>query len=489
MYIIQVASEMTPVAKVGGLADVVYGLTRELERQGHAVEVILPKYDCLKYNQIQDLQPVYNDLWVPWYGGAIHCTVFSGLVHHVKCLFIDPHSPDNFFHRGSCYGGNDEYFRWAFFARAALEFMLKTDRRPDVIHCHDWQTGLLPVMLFEIYANLGMGNQRVCYTIHNFKHQGQAPEAVLQAAGLGRSDYYYSPERLMDHKKPKDINFMKGGIVYSNYVNTVSPHHAWEARFSPFGFGLNSVLDHHHGKFGGILNGLDYEQWNPATDLALPGKYTADNYSEKQKNKDALRDRVWLRKENKPLFAYIGRLDEQKGLPLIKHAAHWATSNGAQFVLLGSGVEKKVNDEFYGLKKHFNDNPDCHIEVGFSEDLARLIYSGADYLVVPSNFEPCGLAQLIALRYGTPPIVRYTGGLADTVYDWDHDSRPRDERNGFVFHEGDIGGLESALHRANGLWYSPEYYKQLAIQGMKQDFSWKGSAGHYINVYEYIRHK
>lgn len=488
MYIIQVASEMTPVAKVGGLADVVYGLTRELERQGHAVEVILPKYDCLKYNQILDLQPVYNDLWVPWYGGAIHCTVFSGMVHHVKCLFIDPHSGDNFFNRGTFYGGGQEYYRWAFFARAALEFMLKTNRRPDVIHCHDWQTGLLPVMLYEIYAHIGMGNQRVAYTIHNFKHQGPGPADVLHACGLGRPDYFYSPDRLMDHVKPKDINFMKGGVVYSNYVNTVSPHHAWEARFSPFGFGLNSTLDHHQGKFGGILNGLDYEQWNPATDWALPAKYNAGNFSEKARNKEALRDRFWLSKDNKPLFAYVGRLDDQKGLHLIKHAIYWAISNNAQFVLLGTGLPH-VNNDFGALKRQLNDNPNCHVELGFSEDLARLIYAGADYMVVPSVFEPCGLTQLIALRYGTPPIVRYTGGLADTVFDWDFDQRPREERNGFVFHQDDVPALESALSRANGLFYSPEYYKQLATQGMNQDYGWSSSAKHYINAYEYIRCK
>ena len=489
MYIIQVASEMTPVAKVGGLADVVYGLTRELERQGHAVEVILPKYDCMKYDQVLNLQPIYNDLWVPWFGGSIHCTVFSGLVHHVKCLFIDPHGDHHFFNRGNFYGGGEEYYRWAFFCRAALEFMLKTNRRPEVIHCHDWQTGLLSVMLYEIYAHLGMGNQRVCYTVHNFKHQGHGPADVLNAAGLGRHDYFYSPQRLRDHSKPKDINFMKGGIVYSNYCCTVSPHHAWEAQNTGFGFGLNSVLHQHHGKFGGILNGLDYEQWNPGTDWALPAKYTVDNFQDKFKNKKALRERFMLRDDFKPLFGYVGRLDDQKGLHLIKHALYWALRNNAQFALLGTG-QPNVNGEFGSLKRQLNDNPDCHLEIGYDEGLAHLMYAGLDYLVVPSVFEPCGLAQMIALRYGTPPIVRYTGGLADTVFDWDHDGRPREERNGFVFQHDNAAALESALTRANGLFYSPDnYYRQLAIQGMKCDFSWREPAKHYVNVYEHIRHK
>jgi starch synthase len=490
MYIVQVASEMAPVAKVGGLADVVYGLTRELERQGHAVEVILPKYDCMRYDQIHDLHSIYDDLWVPWYGGAVHCTVLSGLVHGVKCLFIDAHGNDLFFNRGNFYGQNDEYYRWAFFSKAALEFMLKTNRRPDVIHCHDWQTGLLPVMLFEIYQHHGMWAQRVCYTIHNFKHQGPAPADVLHATGLGRLEYFYSHERLQDHIKPKDINFMKGGIVYSNFVNTVSPHHAWEARHTPVGFGLGPTLDAHQSKFGGILNGLDYDQWNPMSDLALPVKYSLETWDQKWKNKEALRERLWMRKENKPLFAYVGRLDDQKGLHLIRHAIYWALGNNAQFVLLGSGVEQGVNNQFWQIKHQLNDNPNCHIEIGFNDHLARQIYAGADYLVVPSNYEPCGLTQLIALRYGTIPVVRYTGGLADTVFDWDFDpKKPREERNGFVFHQGDAPALESALSRANGLYYSHDYYRQLALQGMKKDLSWREAARHYAAVYEFIRHK
>ncbi|MFM8330397.1 MAG: glycogen/starch synthase, partial [Candidatus Methylumidiphilus sp.] len=172
MYIVQIAPELAPVAKVGGLADVVFGLSNELEIRGNSVEIILPKYDCLRYDHIWGLCETYKDLWVPWYGGAIHCTVFFGFVHGRKCFFIEPHSQDNFFNRGSVYGFKDDVLRFAFFTRAAMEFLWKSGKHPDIIHCHDWQTALAPVFLYEIYQHMGMTHPRVCFTIHNFKHQG-----------------------------------------------------------------------------------------------------------------------------------------------------------------------------------------------------------------------------------------------------------------------------------------------------------------------------
>lgn len=196
MYIVQIASECAPVAKVGGLGDVVYGLSRELSLRGHCVEIILPKYDCLRYDHIWGMHEAYRDLWVPWFGGAIHCTVFYGWVHGQQCFFIEPHSGDNFFSRGFFYGALDDHMRFAFFSKAALEFLQKSNKRPDIIHCHDWQTGLVPVMLFEMYKWHGLWNQRVCYTIHNFKHQGIAGADVLWATGLNNEGYYFHYDRL-----------------------------------------------------------------------------------------------------------------------------------------------------------------------------------------------------------------------------------------------------------------------------------------------------
>jgi len=191
VFVVMVASECAPVAQAGGLGDVVFGLSRELELRGHAVEIILPKYDSMRYDRIAGLTVTCEDLWVPWYSGAIHCSVWFGFVEGRKCFFIEPHSQDRFFERGHLYGSADDVFRFAFLSKAALEFMLKTNKRPDVIHCHDWQTALVPVLLYEMYRDVGMGDQRVCYTIHTFGHQGIAGEAVLWATGLSRPHHFY----------------------------------------------------------------------------------------------------------------------------------------------------------------------------------------------------------------------------------------------------------------------------------------------------------
>lgn len=490
MYIIMVASECAPVSKVGGLADVVYGLSHELQIRGNEVEIILPKYDCMRYDHIWGLHLAYQDLWVPWGHGTIHCSVWFGFIHGCKCFFIEPHSADNFFNRGGYYGFLDDAMRFAFFSKAALEFMLKNNKHPDVIHCHDWQTGLVPVLLYENYQHQGMHHPRVCYTIHNFRYQGITGGDILQATMLGRPEYYFHHDRLGDHTHSTALNFMKGGIVYSNFVTTVSPKHAWEARHTDQGEGLNGTLDIHQNKFGGILNGLDYELWNPQIDPLIPSHYSTDDIDNKYGNKEALRERLLLRKDYKPIIAYVGRLDVQKGVHLIRHGLFYSIQRGAQFVLLGSSPEAGLNEEFWRLKRELNENEDCHLEIGFNEELAHLIYAGADMILMPSMYEPCGLAQLIGLRYGTVPIVRAVGGLADTIFDRDYSNKPITARNGYVFDSADYQGVESALQRAIGLWFDyPEQFRKLILQGMLYNYSWHRPGQHYLNVYDLIRNK
>lgn len=490
MYIIQIASECAPVAKVGGLGDVVFGLARELEIRGNSVEIILPKYDCLRYDQIYGLQVAYQDLWVPWYGGAIHCTVFFGFVHGRKCYFIDPHGNHNFFNRHAFYGQIDDDQRFAFFSRAALEFMLKSGKHPDIIHCHDWQTALVPVLLYEIYQHVGMTHPRVCFTLHNMQHQGVTREHILRATGLNRHAYFFHQDRLQDNFNHSAINLMKGGIVYSNFITTVSPRYLGEILHSSQNYGLGHTLHTHRGKLGGILNGLDYEVWNPETDSKIPQQFGIETLDKKFANKAALRNRFLLQDVLKPIVCYVGRLDHQKGLPLVVHAIHYCLNNGCQFVLLGTAADGRITNQFHGLKRHYNDNPDCHIEIGFNEDLSRLIYAGSEMIIVPSLFEPCGLTQMIGFKYGTVPIVRATGGLADTVFDADFAPKPYGERNGYTFNDFNNAGIESALHRAIGLWYSfPKHFRELAENGMRCDYSWNHPGQDYLNVYELIRDK
>ncbi len=490
MFIIQIASECAPVAKVGGLADVVFGLSRELEIRGNAVEIILPKYDVARYDTIYALQEVWRDLAVPWGGGAVHCTVHFGFVHGRKCFFIDPHSREHFFNRRAFYGHHDDDLRFAFFCKAALEFMLKSNKRPEIIHCHDWQTGLVPVLLYELYAAAGLGHCRVCYTLHNLKHQGVTGPHVLHASGLGRPEYFLHPDRLGDPFRPGAVNLMKGGIVYSNFVTTVSPTYAHEIRHTDQNFGLGHTLYIHQNKFGGVLNGVDYDVWNPETDRHLPARYSAAEPANKYECKRALRRRLLLRDEFRPIVAFIGRLDPQKGLHLLRHALFRCIHGGAQFVLLGSSPDPAIQRDFERLKWEINDNPDSHLELRYDEDLAHLIYAGADLFLVPSQFEPCGLTQMIAMKYGTPPIVRATGGLADTVFDVDFDPRPFAERNGFVFHDFNPQGLDSALLRAIGLWHNdPGRFRELMLNAMRCDYSWNHPGRHYLAIYDYIRHK
>jgi len=487
MYIVMVASECAPAAKVGGLGDVVHGLSKELALRGNAVEVILPKYDCLRYDRIWGLSKVYSDLWAPFHNQWIHCDVYGGFMDGLRCYFVEPHSPHNFFNRGLFYGNADDGERFAFFTRAALEFMLKANKHPDIIHCHDWQTALTPVLLYEIYQGLGMTHPRVCFTLHNMGHQGLTGEHIIRQVGLNPAAVM-TPERLLDDHRRGTVNLMKGGIVYANFTTTVSPTYANEVRNSSLGMGLQRILGVHRQKFGGVINGIDYGVWNPEIDSHIARRYSVDGLANKYENKRALRERLWLRHEFRPIVAFVGRLDHQKGVHLIFDAIPYCLSHGCQFVLLGSSPHGHVHDAFSRLKHRYNDDPDCHLEIGYNEELSHLIYAGADMVLVPSEYEPCGLTQLIGLKYGAVPVVRNTGGLADTVFDANYAPRPYHERNGYVFNDYNWPGLESALHRAIGLWFCyPHYFRELMVNGMRCDYSWNRSGQDYLNIYQLIK--
>jgi starch synthase len=486
MYVVMIAPECAPAAKVGGLGDVVQGLSRELGVRGQTVEIILPKYDCMRYDQISGLSKYYSGLWVPYYDQWLHCDVYAGGVDGLRCFFIEPHSPHNFFNRRVFYGADDGE-RFAFFCRAALEFLLKSGRHPEIIHCHDWHTGLVPVLLYEMYQRLGMNRSRVCFTLHNLGHQGLQGEQILRQVGLNPRALM-TRERLLDDHRPGTVNLLKGGIVYSNFVTTVSPTYAREICGSSLGMGLQGVLKAHERKFGGVINGIDYATWNPEVDPLIAKRYSINTLSDKYANKQALRERLWLRHDFKPLVAFVGRLDHQKGVQLVFDAVPYCLERRCQFVLLGSSPHGHINQAFWRLKQRFNDHPDCHLEIGYNEELAHLIYAGADLILVPSEYEPCGLTQIIGLKYGTVPVVRATGGLADTVVDADYAHKPYHERDGYVFKDYNWPGLESALRRAIGLWYDyPQHFRELMVNGMRYDFSWNYPGQHYLNIYNYIR--
>jgi starch synthase len=487
MFITMVSPECAPVAKAGGLGDFVQGLAREVAIRGNAVEIILPKYDCLRFDRVWGMHKIYRDLWVPFHDRAIHCDVEYGEVDGLKCFFIDAHSEHGFFNRGKIYGDADDPERFAFFSRAVMEFLYKSGKRPDVIHCNDWQTGLVPVLLFELYAGLGMERSRVCYSLHNMGHQGWTGPQVLHMNGLD-AGRLITPERLQDPGSPGAVNLMKGGIVYANFVTTVSPRYAWEIQHTDQGMGLQGVLQAHDGKFGGVLNGIDYSTWNPEIDSHIATNYGVDSLPKKAANKVALRRRVGLTDVFKPLIAVVSRLDKQKGVELIRHGIYYALEQGCQFVLLGSAPDPGVDARFRAIKHEMDASPDCHLELGYDEELAHLMYAGSDMILIPSVYEPCGLTQMIAMKYGCVPIARRVGGLADTVFDANYSDRPFEERNGYLFDDLTYDGLESALGRAIGLWHRyPEYFRQLRLNGMRMDNSWNRPGQHYLDIYQHIR--
>jgi starch synthase len=487
MYIAMVSAECAPIAKAGGLGDVVHGLSRALIALGQEVDVFLPGYDSLRHDLISGRRRVYSDLCVPFYDQQIRCQVDAGEVDGVTCYFITAESSHRFFERGRIYGESDDAERFAFFCRAVLEFLLKSGRRPDVIHCHDWQTALVPVLLFELYEGSGLADVRVCYSLHNVGYQGIVNASVLRQVGLDPARLL-TEDRLQDPANPAAANLMKGGIVFSNFVNTVSPRYAWEIQNTDQGMGLQGVLQTHAGKFGGILNGIDDAVWNPATDPHIAEPFACDRIEGKTANQSRLRQRVGLAASTRPLVVIVSRLDYQKGVHLLRFGITHALAQGCQVALLGSALDPVVDAQFRGLQEDYAGSPDCRLVLAYDEELSHLMYAGADMILIPSIYEPCGLTQMIAMKYGAVPIARRVGGLADTVVDANYSDRPFEARNGYLFDDLTESAFANAIDRALHLWREhPDYFRQLQINGMRVDRSWREPARHYLDIYDYLR--
>lgn len=496
MHIVHIASELAPLAKVGGLADVLLGLSREQSWKGHDVDIIIPKYDCININEIRDLAVDYADLLSFYNGEWIHNTVWIGWVENLKVYFIEPHHPRHFFNRGCFYGCEDDIERYLYFSRAAMEFLFKRQIPADVIHVHDWQTAIIPTLYYEMYQALGYKRAKIIFTIHNIEYQGKCNSADLNKIGLN-GNALLSPEKLQDNESPALINLLKGGMIYSNFFTTVSPNYAKEIQTPIGGRGLDSTIRRYANKFAGILNGIDYSYWNPELDRYLPSHYSSREVPANRKDRNTLdqkayvkkilRERLSLSEDHKPIIGCITRLVPQKGIEQIKYTLQYALNHNAQFVLLGSGPIPSINEEFHALKAKYADHPDVHLALNHQEELAHMIYAGSDMFIVPSLFEPCGLTQMIALKYGSIPIVRKTGGLADTIFDVDHSGKPFEETNGYTFDLPKNTDLESALVRALACWFhDPDKWRKLVIHGMNIDFSWNHPADHYLEIYRQL---
>lgn len=487
MRVAMVSAECAPIAKAGGLGDVVHGLSRALIALGVDVEVFLPDYDSLREDRVEDRQVVIEALLVPFDEREIPCRIASGRVDGVRCFFIAPDSAEAYFRRGRIYGEVDDAERFAIFCRAVLQFMLYAGRVPDVLHCHDWHTALIPVLLYELYQPAGLLDVRVCLSLHNMGYQGIVEPSLLRRVGLDDARLM-TPDRLLDRHHSGAANLLQGGIVFSNFVNTVSPRYAWEVQHTQQGMGLQEVLIAHRDKFGGVLNGIDETVWNPQTDPLIPAPFGPERLPSKLLSRCALRERLGLADANKPIIVVVSRLEVQKGVHLLRFGIEYVLAHGCQFALLGTALDPQVDEQFSALQELTAGSPDCRLVLAYDEGLSHLMYAGADMILIPSLYEPCGLTQMIAMRYGAVPIVRRVGGLADTVFDAHYCDRPFEDVNGFVFDDLTEASFASALERAIGLWFEfPQYFRQLRLNGMRTDHSWHGPAHQYLDIYAHIR--
>ena len=482
MHIIHIAAELAPIAKVGGLGDVLLGLSRELAWKGHKVDIVIPFYACINRQDIQNLQVYLPELYSFYQDEWHQNRVWQGKVENLNVYFIECLDARKFFYRQQQYGYEDDIERFLYFSRAALEFLFKAHISPDIIHLHDWQTAAVSLLYVDMYQKMGYNRAKTIFTIHNIEYQGKCSYADLTKIGLQDIATKFH-NQTCDNAEPTICNLLKCAINFSAQITTVSPTYAKEVLDSDKGMGLQSTLQENRAKFCGVLNGIDYSYWNPEIDKYLTYNYST-NLESKKHNKEELKKQLHLStSKNLPLIGCITRLVPQKGLPLILHAIELAKKGLFQFVLLGSSPIQEVEKQFQSLKSSCQADPNIHLELKHEEKLAHQIFAGADLFIIPSIFEPCGLTQMISLKYGTIPIVRKTGGLSDTIFDVQNDHE-MPKPNGFVFNEPTCTDFESAITRAVEYWKEDKSrWNELVLNGMKIDFSWNEPASKYLTIY------
>ncbi|MCU7917487.1 MAG: glycogen synthase GlgA [Candidatus Thiodiazotropha sp. (ex Epidulcina cf. delphinae)] len=478
MKILFASSEVTPLIKTGGLADVAGSLPVALNHIDQDCRLIVPGYpDVL--NKADDLQPM-GQLKLPGESAPVNLLQGSCGPHQVPLYVVD--APHRFDRPGNPYlspeGLNwpDNAERFTLFCRAAASVALNRgglDWQPDVVHANDWQTGLIaPLLLNE------ENRPATLFTIHNLAYQGLFDHATFLRLGL--PGHLWSYRALEFHDQ---LSFIKGGIALSDRVNTVSPTYADEIKTAEFGYGLEGLLIHRESHFSGVLNGIDYHAWDPQGDHHIPAVFSLENFAAKRRNKLALQREYGLPEdEHIQLFGYIGRLVDQKGVDLILQALPGIMDSGSQVVMLGSG-DKDLEHALQKISNRYHSR--IGVVIGYNEGLSHRIEAGSDCFIMPSRFEPCGLNQMYSLRYGTVPIVRRTGGLADTVIDVNPSTLANGKATGFVFDNADGDSLWGAVeHAINFYRRSTTDWEILARTGMQQDFSWEASAQHYMELYQ-----
>ncbi len=481
LSVLMVAAEVHPLAKVGGLADVMGALPRALADAGHDVKVALPFYKKIKDSGVKTspLKGV-GEFDIPM--GEVTVPARAARTRlpdsRVEVLLIEN---DRFFGRDGIYssaatgeGFSDNAERFVFFSKAALRLAKLLEWKPDIVHCHDHQTGFIPAWLRDDpSAEAFFDGAGVVFTIHNLAYQGVFPRRIGYVAGF--NEHMMKPMGGVEFHG--GVSMMKAGIVYADTVTTVSPTYAREIQTPEFGHGLEGVLKSRAGDLVGILNGADYDVWDPSGDDLIPYKYSAKDLTGKRLCREHLVKRLGLKiADGVPLVGMISRLVDQKGFDLVAEAFDKLVDLDLGLVILGTG-EKKYHDL---LTAYAGRRPErVSVTIAFDEELAHQIEAGCDMFLMPSKYEPCGLNQMYSMRYGAVPVVRKTGGLADTVIDFDASA----DSTGFVFENYSADALYEAVRRARRVYADGNAWRDLVLRGMKRDFSWRRQAGEYVEAY------
>jgi starch synthase len=481
MKIAFVASEVFPFAKTGGLADVAGSLPKEIAKTGNEVKVFMPKYnfvDEYKYNIKYCWEIGEMPLRVNGVTRFMHVHQAKLPESNVEINFIDcPH----YFFRAQIYSNDhDEDERFILFSKGVIEVLQRLQWSPDIIHCNDWQTGLLPLFVKDNYGWDRMFDKTsFLFTIHNIGYQGIFSNKTLFAAEIR--------EELAIPGGPVEqignVNFMKAGILFSEIINTVSPTYAKEILLPEYGAGLESVLKTREKDLYGILNGVDYDTWDPANDKLIPFRYNADYLTGKTKNKKFLLEHFNLGfSENIPLIGIVSRLVSQKGFDLVEKVMNQLMELEVQWVILGSG-EDKFEQMFTKVSHNYRDK--VAVYIGYNNELSHLVEAAADIFLMPSMYEPCGLNQIYSLKYGTVPVVRKTGGLNDTVQDWnEYKTAGLETGTGFTFNDYNGDAMFSTLARAVEIFKDKPTWKKIRLNGMKKNYSWENAAKAYLDLYQ-----
>ena len=477
MKIVFVASEGVPFSKTGGLADVVGALPKALAAEGHEVSVLLPRYRMTKPGLPM---PHLTSLTIPLPSGLKFAAIQDGgEASGVHTYLVD--LPE-FFDRAQLYMENgqdypDNHLRFASFCLASLEFLKRLGDPPDVIHCHDWQSALVPIYLRNLYqTDKFFEHCPVMFTIHNLGYQGLFPPHILPEIGL--HPRLFTMEGLEFYGK---VNLLKGGIIFSNFVSTVSRKYAEEIQTTEYGCGLEGVLKSCSDRLQGILNGVDYEDWNPASDKLIAANYTAEDLKGKTVCKKALLEKMGAAKPmlERPVIGIVSRFAMQKGFDLIADVAEKLMAMDLYIAALGTG-EPQYEEIFRTLAAKYPDK--FLVKVAYDNAVAHQIEAGADMFLMPSRYEPCGLNQIYSLKYGTVPVVRATGGLDDTIESFNGKTG-----TGFKFIPYSAEALLATIRQAVETYRQPKAWRLLMLNGMKKDLSWASSAKQYAKIYQSLR--